>query len=266
MIDADCRFTPGSIERLAGEACATGEPVQALNTLSPDRSASPLVQLSNFAFLIKNAIRARGVERLGGATLLTGTGMALPWDRFAAAPLATESIVEDLALGLEMARMGARAKLLLAARVESASAASGDLREQRKRWEGGFLQLAWKAALPTLMAGLIRRSRPLIFFGLHLMVPPMSMLLLLSGTALAALLLVAGWQGEHGLPVAILGASIALALAVTFIAWLSIGRETLSGRGMLIAPFYVLWKIPIYIGLLTAAPLEWRRTRRQPGR
>jgi cellulose synthase/poly-beta-1,6-N-acetylglucosamine synthase-like glycosyltransferase len=266
VIDADCRFAPGSIERLAGEACATGEPVQALNTLSPDRSATPLVQLSNFAFLVKNAVRAGGLERLGGATLLTGTGMALPWARFAAAPLATRNIVEDLALGLWMARMGARARLLTAARVESASAASGDLREQRKRWEGGFLQMARQAALPTLAAGLARRSRPLIFFGLHLLVPPMAMLLLLSGLAVAALLVAWWWLGAPGLPVAMLGASIALAVILTFLAWLRVGRDTLSARSMLIAPFYVLWKIPIYLGLLTAGPIEWRRTKRESGR
>ena len=52
-----------------------------------DLSAPPLVQISSFAMLVKNRVRSQGMVRMGGAALLTGTGMAFPWPLFADAPL-----------------------------------------------------------------------------------------------------------------------------------------------------------------------------------
>ena len=47
-----------------------------------------MVQLSSFAFLVKNLVRQRGLQRIAGKVHLTGTGMALPWRLFDQADLA----------------------------------------------------------------------------------------------------------------------------------------------------------------------------------
>src|SRR3546814_77955 len=82
VVDADCRLGDGSAERLAARAMVGGRAVQAANLLTAGKDASPLVAVSNFAMLVKNIIRARGLVRLGGGALLFGTGMAFSWSLF----------------------------------------------------------------------------------------------------------------------------------------------------------------------------------------
>jgi glycosyltransferase involved in cell wall biosynthesis len=77
VLDADCRIDARSLWALA--ACGAARPCQAVNLLVPDLGAGPLVQLSSFAFMVKNLIRQRALQRLANRAHLTGTGMALPW-------------------------------------------------------------------------------------------------------------------------------------------------------------------------------------------
>jgi len=53
VLDADCTIDAASLSALVGNAAGTGRPSQAINLLTPDRSASPLIQLSTFAFMLK---------------------------------------------------------------------------------------------------------------------------------------------------------------------------------------------------------------------
>ena len=103
VLDADCLPEAGALTRLAVGA-AGGVAVQASNLLRCGPHAAPLVRISTFAFLLRNLIRQRGLRRLSDRALLQGTGMALPWRMFDAAPLATASLAEDLRLGLDLAR------------------------------------------------------------------------------------------------------------------------------------------------------------------
>jgi len=98
VLDADCIPEPGTIETLGAAALETARPVQSVNLMRAGSDASPIVQISNFAFLIKNLIRQRGLVRSGGPAMLTGTGMAFPWPVFEKLPLASSNIVEDLAI------------------------------------------------------------------------------------------------------------------------------------------------------------------------
>ena len=52
------------------------------------------------------------------------------------------------------------------------------------------------------------------------------------------------------------------ALAVT-LAWVKEGRPFASSATLLRLPFYVLWKVPMYVGLARrGAPKDWLRTGR----
>ena len=261
VLDADCRLAPGSIEALAATAGGGGRPAQAINLIAPALDASPMTQISGFAMVVKNLYRSRGMTRLGGSALLTGTGMAFPWPLFATAQLASGALVEDLGLGIELTRAGHPAQLVEAASVSSAPAPEAVALQQRTRWEHGFLDTVRKSALPLLWSGLRRGSAAEFLLACHLLVPPLALLLMLAG----ALLIVTaglGWLGAGWGPAALLALMLALVLGLTFLAWLAGGRRWLRGGALLKAPLYILWKLPVYAGFLRKRETEWKRTPR----
>jgi cellulose synthase/poly-beta-1,6-N-acetylglucosamine synthase-like glycosyltransferase len=260
VLDADCWFLPGGLRPLAAAAAIHGS-AQAINLIASDLAAPPLVQISNFAMLIKNLIRSRATSRIGGAALLSGTGMAFSWPVFTRAPLATGDIVEDLGLGLALIRIGVRPRLVEAAQVRSAPAAQVDTRSQRSRWEHGFLTTALKNAPRLLVEGLASQNRAMLAIGAHLLVPPLALLFLTSGLVLVAVLGVGAAIGVLG-PALLLGSGLALASAATLVAWLTAGRKVLAPMTLLRVPLYALWKVPIYWRFLWRRETQWQRTKR----
>lgn len=265
VVDADCQLAPGSADRLTARAVATGRPVQAANLLTAAQTASPLVAVSNFAMLVKNLVRARGLMRLGGGALLFGTGMAFAWPLFARLPLATGDAVEDLNLGLWLAREGVAIDLDDASLVTSAAAAVESSRAQRSRWEHGFLRTAAKQGVPMLLRGITSASRLRAVLGAHLLIPPLALLMLLS---LLGLMLLAAMTAATGLwgPVLLVSTALAGCGAMLLISWWQFGREILPFFALLRVPFYVAWKVPIYIGLFTRYQKDWNRTARDGDR
>ncbi len=261
VVDADCRLATGSAERLATRAMVRGRPVQAANLLTLEKGATPLMAVSNFAMLIKNLVRARGLTRLGGGALLFGTGMAFPWWLFAELPLATDDAVEDLNLGLWLARRGVMVDLDDRAKVTSPGASMESSRAQRSRWEHGFLGTAARQGLPMLLGGIATASRHRAALGAHLLVPPLALLVLLSlvGLALAGLV---GAMANYWTPLAILATAFLLAVALLLAAWWRHGRSELPVGALMRIPLYILWKIPIYVGFFTRRQTGWNRTRR----
>jgi cellulose synthase/poly-beta-1,6-N-acetylglucosamine synthase-like glycosyltransferase len=263
VLDADCRLSSGSLAALCREALIRGTPVQSVNLIEPDLAAPPMVQISSFAMVVKNLFRSRGMQRMGGAALLTGTGMAFPWPLFAQAELATGSIVEDLSLGVEMTRAGHAPYLVEDAHVRSAPAAIGDALQQRRRWEHGFLDTLRQQALPVLWGGMQRRARREILLGLHLLVPPLALLLAISAVA-AAVLFGLAVLGAGSAPVITLSTLLGVVLALVGAAWYFGGRTFLTAGALVRAPLYILWKLPIYAGFLRKPQASWTRTPRQP--
>jgi len=263
VLDADCRIAPGSAARLAAAALRRGGPVQAANLLVAPTGASPLVAISNFAMLVKNLVRARGLVRLGGGALLFGTGMAFPWSQFRALPLASANMVEDLELGLHLARSGVAVALDDAALVTSPAASAANSRGQRSRWEHGFLDTARRQAWPLLAQGLRKRSRHLAVLGAHLLVPPLALLMLaaLGALALAGLL---GVLAENFLPVLCLGGLLGAVALLLAAVWYREARGLLPWTALVRAPLYMVWKIPIYLAFFTRRRTDWQRTGRDP--
>lgn len=263
ILDADCRLLPGSLEALADAALRASAPVQAVNLIDANLAEPAMVQVSGFAMLVKNLYRSRGMQRLGGAALLTGTGMAFPWPLFRDAHLATGSIVEDLALGIELTQAGHVPRLIHSAGVRSAPAALDDALAQKSRWEHGFLDTLRSRALPLLARGVARLSPAQALLGLHLMVPPLALLLVAAGGILGVL---AGLTllGADAAPLLTLTGVLLVALVQLFCAWLTGGRDYLSGRALLKLPLYILWKLPVYINFLRKPQVDWNRTPRGP--
>jgi cellulose synthase/poly-beta-1,6-N-acetylglucosamine synthase-like glycosyltransferase len=264
VIDADCETDARSVERLIACCASTASPCQATNlqAVAPDRS--PAVQLSTFAFFIKNVIRQRALQRLAGRAHLLGTGMALPWPIFAQSELATANIVEDLKLGQELAEAGHAPTFVEDATVWSNAETEGNTLSQRGRWEGGFLQNALQSGPAMLGRSLVKGDRRGLWMAINVVIPPFALLILLD---LGALLLGAAFAqliGARPWPLFLLGIPLLLAAFALGLAWRAGGSRFVSLSGLVRAPLYLAWKLPMYLNfVLRGAPREWTRTGRE---
>lgn len=262
VIDADCRIDRASLTALIDAVAARSDPVQSVNLLRPDLAAPPFVQVSNFAFMIRNLVRQRGLQRLAGRVHLTGTGMAFPWALFAAADLGGSSIVEDLNLGVTLAANGHPANLEEGANVWSAAAAAKDTLQQRARWEGGFLTTALPAGLRTLGRSIAALDGRGVAAAIDLCIPPLVVLGLIDAAALVLLGLAAVFGASPAPFLAVLFATLTAVIAIA-LAWHREGRAFASLGAIASIPIYALRKLPLYARLLTrGAPSDWVRTDR----
>jgi len=262
VIDADCTIDSRSIGALIGRCVATGRPCQAIDLQLSSPEAPPTVQLSTFAFYIRNVVRQRALQRLTGGAHLLGTGMAFPWHLFDRVPLATGNIVEDLELGLQLSQGDSPALLVEEATVLSDAASQQNTFEQRRRWEGGYLQNAVKWA-PRLVAGNGRIGARSIWRAINLLIPPFALLLLIDLALLLLTVLAVLFIPVQPWPFFCLAFAIVVAAAGLALAWATGARRLISWRALVCAPLYLLWKLPLYAGILRGgAPSEWQRTER----
>ena len=262
VVDADCLVQAGTLERIAATAAATGRPVQA--TYLMERPAQPQSKdaVSALAFLVKNWVRPQGLDQLGFPGILTGTGMAFPWTVIRSVSLASGNIVEDMQLSMDLAIAGYPTLFCPNTRVigllpQQEQAA----KSQRTRWEHGHLQ-TMLTQVPRLVQEALRQKRlDLLVIALDLSVPPLSLLVMLWGgvmlIAMAAGLFANIWQ-----PVWLLWIEGIMLLTAILAAWLKFGRSDLPALTLLAVPFYVLWKIPLYIAYAIRPQTKWVRTER----
>lgn len=261
ILDADCTTDEQSVSDLSKYCLERSLPVQAQYILNPDRFTSPMVQISNFAFWVKNAVRQRGSQRMGAAAILTGTGMSFPWPLFERLPLATSNIVEDLGLTIYLTQTRNAPIYLNQALIKSLAAGEQATLNQRTRWEHGFLSMAREYGLKSILQGIRKTDRRLFQIGLHLIVPPVALLFSLSfiGMIFTAIL---GSLRSSALPFLLISVPLTLSIIAIFLAWLSGGKRLISGKTLLKLPIYLLWKIPVYIGLFRGKTTSWDRTER----
>jgi glycosyltransferase involved in cell wall biosynthesis len=263
VIDADCAIDSQSLERLVTYCATSGRPCQAIYLQEAVPHGPTRLQLSTFAFYIKNVVRQRALFRLAGRVHLHGSGMAIPWSLFECAKLGNSNIVEDLEMGLEFTSMGHPPLMVEEALVLSKPAILKETIEQRRRWEGGFLASAAKWAPSILLSSIRDRQLRELWAAIDLLVPPFALLLLMDvlgltfGTLAWASGLVQVW------PAVFLLLALCSAGAGLLGAWASGGSRFVRLSSLLKLPLYLLWKIPLYIWLARhGAPKEWVRTRR----
>jgi glycosyltransferase involved in cell wall biosynthesis len=262
IIDADCQVDPGSIDLLARRCARVRRPVQALYLMQATDSPGLQARIAQFAWLVKNQVRPLGLHSVGLPCQLMGTGMAFPWSCIRDAVLATGNVVEDLKLGIDLARAGTPPQFCPEARVTSVfPVLPAGVREQRTRWEHGHLGIILSEA-PRLLALSVMRLRPrLLAFALDLSVPPLALLAMLVAAvwaAAAALCVVVGvW-----LPLAVSTAAILMLAMAILLSWVGYGRAVLSLGELAYAVVYSLAKLPLYARFFTSRQKRWVRTRR----
>jgi cellulose synthase/poly-beta-1,6-N-acetylglucosamine synthase-like glycosyltransferase len=265
VVDADCRMTDGSLDRIAERAIASGRPVQALYLMgAPSGGSDAKARVGEFAWVVKNRVRPLGLHRLGLPCQLMGAGMSFSWSVLRRANVAGGEIVEDMKLGLDLARQGYPPLFCPEALVTSefpTDAAAG--KTQRTRWEHGHLGMIF-AELPGLLWQAARsRDVKLLAIALDLAVPPLALLAILVASVVATtgVSAAAGWASAAPLYVALAGAG-GLAFAV-LVAWLGWGRRILSLRDLAVIPLYALAKLPIYMLFWVRRQKAWMRTPRR---
>ena len=267
VVDADCTIDAGGVDALVEQVMRTGVPAQAayVMRLPPAERATPRDAVSAFAFLFKNVVRPSGLKALGLPCLLTGTGMAFPWPVFEKAQLATGDIVEDMRIGLELAIAGSPPMLCAAAQVWSALPGQRAAAEsQRTRWEHGHLSTLLRF-VPRLVWHAFTRVRPrLLALAAELGVPPLSLLTAWMVLLVLAAGLVAALGGSW-LPIVLALSAWMLLTPAVLLGWWRFGRETIPLKLLLAAPFYVLWKLPMYARFLVKPQKRWVRTAREGG-
>jgi cellulose synthase/poly-beta-1,6-N-acetylglucosamine synthase-like glycosyltransferase len=265
VIDADCRVAEGSLDLLADVCERTHRPVQALDLMVAGAQASVSHAVAEFAWRVKNWVRPLGLSALNLPCQLMGTGMAFPWETITSVDLFGSSVVEDLSLGLELARLRKPPSFCPSARVTSHFPTSGEaVSSQRKRWEGGHIATILRSAPRLIYQGLVERNWPLIILALDLAVPPLSLLAL----ALAVMLLL-----SFVAAILVSSAALAIVLASFFIfslgvilAWASYGRDVLPPKAFALIIGYVFAKLPLYLRIFSGRNrMEWKRTGRSKG-
>lgn len=188
--------------------------------------------------------------------------MAIPWQLLRDLPIATGEIVEDVKMGVDLARRGAPPVLCPQALVTSnfpvsrAGAAS-----QRKRWEHGHLGMIVDEA-PKLFRDAARgMGRGLLPLALEICVPPKALLLLL----LLGLTLMAGlgaMLGASVIPLCLAAAELGLFGVSITLAWIVFARDVLPVEKVPGVFAYVIAKLPLYIGFVMRRQVEWIRSKR----
>lgn len=267
ILDADCIPAPGALDLLALQAARLQRPAQALYLMLA-RPDSPLrVRMGAFAWTLRNQVRPLGLHRLGLPCQLMGSGMAFPWSCVETVDFASGHLAEDLQLGLKLADTGHPPQFCPQACVESwFPEDQGGLDSQRKRWEHGHLSMIGSAVPATLWRGLRSGSAGAVALALDLCIPPLALLSLLVVLSCAFGAWMSG-MGEAGQVAAAAALVAAAAFAGTvLLAWWSVGRRWVSFSELVLAPLYVLRKLPVYASFVLRRQKEWVRTTRHPDR
>jgi len=261
IVDADCTLGECCLQFISDACVRGGRPAQALYLMNPPAEAPLRLRMAAFTWRIKNWLRPLGALRLGAPCPLMGAGMAFPWQLISQANLASGHLVEDMKLGIDLAREGHPPLFVPEARVDSVFPLSNEAAQtQRSRWEHGHLSTLLSDGPRLLRSALSARDARLVAMALDLMVPPLTLLLalvlldFLLGSVLASV--VGGW------PMGIAFTCLVLVLASSLKAWWMVGRDLLSISDLMRAPAHLVMKLPMYLKFVARRQKEWVRTER----
>jgi cellulose synthase/poly-beta-1,6-N-acetylglucosamine synthase-like glycosyltransferase len=263
FVDADCRLKADLIEGLKRVCHGVQRPVQALFMMQSADNSPVNHSFAEFAWILRNWIRPLGLRNLHCPVQLMGTGMMFPWNAINSVPLASSHLVEDLKLGLDLAKTGQAPHFFPFVKVTSVFPTSAKGTEsQRQRWVQGHLATIGKFVPRLLAAGLMRGDLNVLVLALDLLVPPLSFLaLLIAGTMVltssVALL------GGPWLPAAIAGGNLVGFTLCVLLAWFRFGRQVFRAHEALSFGSFALKKIRLYGRMLIGGTAsQWIRTDR----
>lgn len=258
MIDADTHMNRAFLREISASLSAPGVvAVQGCHAVAnPETNWRTALVFAGYALI--NHTRPMGRTRLGGTCGLNGNGMAFRTEILKERGWKAFSVVEDVEYGVRLLLDGVRAHYIADAKVVTGMpASSAQAAPQRRRWEGGRMQLCGML-LPSLLWAAVRSFRwRYLDAALDLLTPPLSVLVMLQ-----ALLLVAALLLHPALALVALACVAGLVFHVFSGLYLSKAPRRVWVC-LAAAPFFVAWKIPIYATMLVrGGERTWRRTAR----
>lgn len=239
VVDADCIASPRLLSGIARELATGADAVQADYVVDrPELSGAAARRWAGFALM--HRVRGAGKDALGLSCGLFGTGMAFRSDLLRALPWTSFSVTEDAEYHIRIVESGRRVVFLAGESVLSPMPDSeAAAHEQQMRWESGNAALA-RRTVPGLVAGGLRRRDPQrLHTGLAQLVPPQSLL--------AVLTIAAGALGLLGRDRRAITAAVCTGAAQAI--------YVVGGLGVARAP------APVWISLLSAPLLVGRKIR-----
>ena len=262
ILDADCHIEPNYIESVAKMAMATQRPVQPINLLYRADKTDLKSAISEFAFVVKNLVRPKGLARLNLPCMVT-MGTAFPWSIINKVSLASDNLVEDMQFGIDLAIAGnpplfcsdTKVTGVLPLRNRAATT-------QRTRWEHGHLSTL-KTQVPRLIIESWKQKRmDLLTIASDLSVPPLSFLVILWAIVAMTGLMVTLAERQLNAAMCAIAIEGLLLLMSILLAWAKFGRKIIPLKSLVSIPLYVLWKVPIYFQFLVKPEQRWVRTER----
>jgi cellulose synthase/poly-beta-1,6-N-acetylglucosamine synthase-like glycosyltransferase len=215
---------------------------------------------------INNRLRNAARHNLSFSCRLMGDAMCFSREVLQKCPWGTFSLVEDIEYGIHLMRSGAR--IGYSPEAVSYGQAAGGWRQaerQRMRWEGGMLDIRRRLGLRLLLESAKNRRLALLDRGIELLLPPFSILFVLS---VGLLTLTGLWAGvPWWLPFEAM-ALIVIAWAVFPFLALAVDRAPLSlFLAMASSPIYLTWRLWVrLLAIRRGGRVQWVRTpRREEG-
>ena len=262
VIDADCVLAPSALQVLRVAVLEKGLPMQALYIMEPPTNPSLQQRFAAFAWRMKNEIRALGSHQLGFPCQLQGTGFAMPWSLVERVNFASDNIVEDTQLGIDLALIGTPVSFCPAASVTSVFPDSlHGAASQRTRWEHGHLATLISQVPKLLKSALSKNNLSLAWLAVDLAIPPLALFALINLVLLLCSSLMVGMSDVFW-PFYISSIACVVFLTAVIVAWWQVGRQLLSFWHLACVPWYILRKLPIYLGFLVNRQRAWIRTER----
>ena len=258
VIDADCEVSENAINDLKLAAMQKQSPVQGSYLIDAPKESTAKQKVSAFAIYLKNFIRPLGIEALGGAVPITGSGFCVPYDLISRVDLASGEIVEDMKLGVQFSCLGCPCKFSPSAQILSSLPLSEEAADtQRQRWEHGHIGII-QSCCPLLLRRffLAFDFRALLSF-MDLIIPPLTLLLVfnLSVLVFSALFL------QSATPVVL--STLFMFLFVLLLSNISSKPVYLTAKDIGGVFLFVLSKFNLYHKLIAGRKSEWVKTERE---
>ena len=263
VVDADTIVSKNLLQAFAARLEAGAFAAQAhygvLETTSSWRT-----RLMRIAFAVFHGVRSLARERMGVSCGLRGNGMCFSHQLIREVPHDAFSVVEDVEYGIRIARHGHRVWYAHEAEVLGEMVASEKAsRSQRRRWEGGRLQLMKQYGLPLMRDGLNKRSHLLLDMGMDVLIPPLTWMA--APALLGSLAAFVDFELADYLVVSVYTFGLTCLILTLYV----LRGWQLSGvglRGLLdlaYAPVYMAWKLRLIFSRPEAKKGEWVRTTRE---
>lgn len=213
--------------------------------------------LVSAAFHVFNHLRPAGCNRLGGTAGLRGNGMGFRKELLLGLGWPAHSIVEDHEFTLRLLLKDVIVHYNPDARVFSDMPLDSKVAEkQRMRWEGMDRRMR-NRFVRLVFRELVRHPRARYLHTLAgFFIPPFAKIVMwqiaLFGTALAA--------GSRA--AILLAACFGVDLFYVFSGLILRGATSAEWLSLCRVPFYLLWKLWVYIKMIERAPTAWERTKR----